>query len=101
MLSNLIFVVIGSKMSSSNGEMATLPVTMIHAFSSVRQKSRLSLYLATKNFISDTREGRCGEWANAFGAILRSFDFHVRECHNVFADHVWVEGKSVQFLMIK
>ena len=40
----------------------------------------------------DTREGRCGEWANAFGAILRSFDFQVRECHNVFADHVWVEG---------
>ena len=40
----------------------------------------------------DTRLGRCGEWANCFGAILRSFDFLVRECHNVFEDHVWVEG---------
>ena len=39
----------------------------------------------------DTREGRCGEWANCFGAILRSFDFQVRETHNVFEDHVWVE----------
>ena len=45
-------------------------------------------------YITDTREGRCGEWANCFGAILRSFDFQVRECHNVFEDHVWVEVKS-------
>ena len=44
----------------------------------------------------DTRVGRCGEWANCFGAILRSFDFHVRECHNVFEDHVWVEGTGNQ-----
>lgn len=43
----------------------------------------------------DTRVGRCGEWANCFGAILRSFDFHVRECHNVFEDHVWVEVRTL------
>ena len=42
-------------------------------------------------YFEDTREGRCGEWANCFGAILRSFDFQVRETHNVFEDHVWVE----------
>ena len=43
----------------------------------------------------DTRLGRCGEWANCFGAILRALDFHVRECHNVFEDHVWVEVQSL------
>ena len=51
----------------------------------------------------DTRLGRCGEWANCFGAILRSFDFLVRECHNVFEDHVWVEGirllNSISFVI--
>ncbi|CAG5083596.1 Oidioi.mRNA.OKI2018_I69.PAR.g10416.t1.cds [Oikopleura dioica] len=42
----------------------------------------------------ETREGRCGEWANCFGAILRSFAFHVRETYNVLEDHVWVEVRT-------
>jgi len=43
----------------------------------------------------ETREGRCGEWANCFGAILRSFAFHVRETYNVLEDHVWVEVRTL------
>lgn len=38
----------------------------------------------------ETRTGRCGEWANLFGAILRSLNYEVRFVDN-FEDHVWNE----------
>jgi peptide-N4-(N-acetyl-beta-glucosaminyl)asparagine amidase len=40
--------------------------------------------------LSETRTGRCGEWANLFGCILRSFKYEVRFVDN-FEDHVWNE----------
>jgi peptide-N4-(N-acetyl-beta-glucosaminyl)asparagine amidase len=40
--------------------------------------------------LCETKTGRCGEWANLFGCILRSFDYDVRFIDN-FEDHVWNE----------
>jgi hypothetical protein len=40
--------------------------------------------------LCDTKTGRCGEWANLFGCILRLFDYDVRFIDN-FEDHVWNE----------
>jgi hypothetical protein len=40
--------------------------------------------------ISQTRIGRCSEYANLFGCILRALDFDVRFIDN-FEDHVWNE----------
>jgi peptide-N4-(N-acetyl-beta-glucosaminyl)asparagine amidase len=43
--------------------------------------------------LCETKTGRCGEWANLFGAILRAFNFDVRFVDN-FEDHVWNEYYS-------
>lgn len=40
--------------------------------------------------LCETKSGRCGEWANLFGCILRIFDYDVRFIDN-FEDHVWNE----------
>jgi peptide-N4-(N-acetyl-beta-glucosaminyl)asparagine amidase len=40
--------------------------------------------------LCETKTGRCGEWANLFGAILRALNFEVRFVDN-FEDHVWNE----------
>lgn len=53
----------------------------------------------------ETQTGRCGEWANCFGAILRSFNYDVRFIDN-FEDHVWNEYwseslRKVNFTLIK
>ena len=40
--------------------------------------------------LMETQTGRCGEWANLFGAILRAYNFEVRFIDN-FEDHVWNE----------
>ncbi|RWS05480.1 peptide-N(4)-(N-acetyl-beta-glucosaminyl)asparagine amidase-like isoform X1 [Dinothrombium tinctorium] len=40
-----------------------------------------------------TRQGRCGEWANCFSAILYALDFDARFILE-FGDHVWVEVYS-------
>jgi peptide-N4-(N-acetyl-beta-glucosaminyl)asparagine amidase len=40
--------------------------------------------------LMETMTGRCGEWANCFGAILRAFKYDVRFIDN-FEDHVWNE----------
>ena len=40
--------------------------------------------------LCETRTGRCGEWANLFGCILRALDYDVRFIDN-FEDHVWNE----------
>lgn len=37
-----------------------------------------------------TKGGRCGEWANCFGMILRVCGFEIREVVD-WTDHVWVE----------
>jgi len=41
----------------------------------------------------ETRQGRCGEWANCFALMLTAFGFHTRHV-NDFADHVWCEFYS-------
>lgn len=43
--------------------------------------------------LCETKTGRCGEWANLFGAILRALNFDVRFVDN-FEDHVWNEYYS-------
>lgn len=40
--------------------------------------------------LCETKTGRCGEWANLFGAILRALNYEVRFVDN-FEDHVWNE----------
>lgn len=40
--------------------------------------------------LCDTKTGRCGEWANLFGCVLRSQGYDVRFIDN-FEDHVWNE----------
>ena len=43
--------------------------------------------------LCSTRSGRCGEWANLFGCILRCLNYEVRFVDN-FEDHVWNEYYS-------
>ncbi len=43
--------------------------------------------------LCETKTGRCGEWANLFGAILRALKYEVRFVDN-FEDHVWNEYYS-------
>jgi len=38
-----------------------------------------------------TREGRCGEWANLFTAMMCSIGYHARLIVNPVDDHVWTE----------
>jgi len=43
--------------------------------------------------LCSTKTGRCGEWANLFGSILRCFNYETRFVDN-FEDHVWNEYYS-------
>uniref|UniRef100_A0A7S2WZ30 Transglutaminase-like domain-containing protein n=1 Tax=Chloropicon primus TaxID=1764295 RepID=A0A7S2WZ30_9CHLO len=47
-----------------------------------------------------TRRGRCGEWANCFGLVLRSLGYEVRWVRD-WSDHVWCEvwsGKGARWV---
>lgn len=47
------------------------------------------------SYLCNSKTGRCGEWANLFGAVLLYFGFIVRFVDN-FEDHVWNEFVSYE-----
>lgn len=57
------------------------------------ERQRFARYHGKPEVLLDTRKGRCGEWANCFGLILRTFQYDVRHVFD-FADHVWCEFYS-------
>eukprot|EP00096_Caligus_rogercresseyi_P003534 TRINITY_DN166_c1_g1_i1.p1 TRINITY_DN166_c1_g1~~TRINITY_DN166_c1_g1_i1.p1 ORF type:complete len:772 (+),score=180.55 TRINITY_DN166_c1_g1_i1:355-2670(+) len=56
-------------------------------------ETRFPRYHAKPTKLLETREGRCGEWANCFALIARSCGYEVRRVLD-WTDHVWVEVYS-------
>ena len=52
-------------------------------------KTRFVRYNSVEKLL-ETRQGRCGEFANCFGAILAALEFDVRMVIDM-SDHVWIE----------
>jgi len=61
----------------------------IHKCNSCNQSTRFPRYNSPAK-LSQTKTGRCGEYANLFGCVLRVCGFDVRFIDN-FEDHVWNE----------
>lgn len=55
-----------------------------------QQVTRFPRYNNPAYMVKHSRRGRCGEFANVFGMILRTMGFDVRYVLD-FTDHVWVE----------
>mmetsp|Transcript_7210 Transcript_7210/g.5187 ORF Transcript_7210/g.5187 Transcript_7210/m.5187 type:complete len:125 (-) Transcript_7210:581-955(-) len=43
------------------------------------------------DMLIETRNGRCGEWANTFTCLVRALDHDARYVHD-WTDHVWTEA---------
>jgi peptide-N4-(N-acetyl-beta-glucosaminyl)asparagine amidase len=56
-------------------------------------KNSIPRYHSKPVKLLETRQGRCGEWANCFTLILRSFGFQTRRVLD-WTDHVWCEFYS-------
>ena len=63
--------------------------TEVYNCNKCNSKLRFPRYNNPEKLI-ETQTGRCGEWANCFGAILRSLNYEARFVDN-FEDHVWNE----------
>lgn len=66
--------------------------TEVYSCQNCKQRVRFPRYNNPVK-LCDTKTGRCGEWANLFGAILRCFKYDARFVDN-FEDHVWNEYYS-------
>lgn len=66
--------------------------TEIYSCRHCNQKVRFPRYNNPAK-LCDTKTGRCGEWANLFGCVLRCFNYDTRFVDN-FEDHVWNEYYS-------
>jgi peptide-N4-(N-acetyl-beta-glucosaminyl)asparagine amidase len=66
--------------------------TEIYSCNSCKQTVRFPRYNNPAK-LCETKTGRCGEWANLFGCVLRCFNYDTRFIDN-FEDHVWNEYYS-------
>ena len=67
-------------------------ITEVYGCPNCLKECRFARYNDPKK-LCETKTGRCGEWANLFGAVLRAFNFDARFVDN-FEDHVWNEYYS-------
>lgn len=80
----------GSSVRPNEEERAHLAMrTELHRCTSCGNTTRFPRYNDPIKLL-ETRRGRCGEWANCFGAIATALGIRTRSVQD-FADHVWNE----------